>query len=115
MGANACNSWLFARPPAIASSAFDTRVDTRVSFVGRGCCSTPSRVHNNRFWRTAVMSKADSTRRTSASKPTKPTKPYPEFPLFPHATNRWAKKIRGQLHYFGPWSDPDGALKKYQA
>jgi hypothetical protein len=29
------------------------------------------------------------------------------------ATGRWAKKIRGKLHYFGPWSDPDGALTKY--
>jgi hypothetical protein len=43
----------------------------------------------------------------------KPAKPRPDFPLFPHATRRWARKIRGKLHCFGPWDDPDGALQKY--
>jgi integrase len=43
----------------------------------------------------------------------KPAKPHADFPLFPHATRRWAKKVRGRLHYFGPWEDPNGALGKW--
>jgi integrase len=43
----------------------------------------------------------------------RPAKPYPEFPLRAHATGYWCKKIRGRLHYFGRWDDPDGALAKY--
>jgi len=43
----------------------------------------------------------------------KPSKPRPDFPLFAHDTRRWAKKIRGKLHYFGPWEYPDKALRQY--
>jgi integrase len=33
--------------------------------------------------------------------------------LTAHPAGYWCKKIRGKLHYFGPWSDPDAALAKY--
>jgi integrase len=59
------------------------------------------------------MSKNHSTTPPPTDKPVKPAKPYPDFPLTAHPAGYWCKKVRGKLHYFGPWADPDGALKKY--
>lgn len=55
------------------------------------------------------------TNSTPSSRAGKPAKPYPDFPLTPHATRRWCKKIKGRLHYFGRWDDPDSALREYEA
>src|SRR5262249_32703161 len=54
-----------------------------------------------------TMSEKDSTA------PAKPSKPYPDFPLTAHPAGYWCKKIRGKIHYFGKWDDPDSALAKY--
>jgi hypothetical protein len=43
----------------------------------------------------------------------KPNKPYPSFPLTAHVNGQWCKKIRGKIHFFGVWSDPDAALDHY--
>lgn len=51
-----------------------------------------------------------------SKQPTKLTtdKPTPDFPLTPHrATNRWCKKVRGKIHYFGPLDKPQEALAKW--
>lgn len=55
------------------------------------------------------MTMRHSTAPTRAGKPAKPS---PDDPLFPHGTRRWAKKIRGRMHYFGVWADADAALRK---
>jgi hypothetical protein len=43
----------------------------------------------------------------------RPRKPRADFPLFPHENGQWAKKVKDQFHYFGSWSDPDGAVERY--
>jgi len=43
----------------------------------------------------------------------KPSKPTPDFPLSARNNGQWAKKIKGEFYYFGPWADPLGALQRY--
>ena len=53
---------------------------------------------------------ADSTQTRLTAKP---AKPHPDFPLTAHPTRRWCKKVNGELHYFGRWEDPAGALAEW--
>jgi hypothetical protein len=48
-----------------------------------------------------------------STKSKRPSKPHHDFPLFGHASGQWAKKIKGKMHYFGVWADPDAALEKW--
>ena len=61
------------------------------------------------------MHNLDSTTVSGTAKPAKPDKPWPTFPLYAHKSGRWAKKIRGKTHYFGPWRDPDQGARRYLA
>jgi integrase len=77
---------------------------------GHGATTTPAENPVQPDHEQAAMSEAHPTARGIKNKPEKPR---PDFPLFPHQTGRWAKKIKGRMHYFGPWFDPDGALERY--
>ena len=59
------------------------------------------------LWELAMSMTRNST--TSS----RPAKPGDDFPLYAHNSGRWAKKIRGKTHFFGPWRDPWGAMARY--
>ena len=56
------------------------------------------------------MTHSTRTRKTLREKPAKPR---PDFSSFPHLSGKWCKVIRGHMHYFGRWDDPEGALREY--
>jgi hypothetical protein len=58
---------------------------------------------------------ARKTRRGANPRGPKPRKPYKTFPLPPLTNGQWGKRIRGEIKCFGPWRDPDRALKRFQA
>jgi integrase len=53
------------------------------------------------------------TPRTKRKRRRKPSKPYASFPLTPHNNGQWCKKVRGKVHFFGVWEDPQAALDNY--
>jgi hypothetical protein len=52
---------------------------------------------------------------TAPAVPSKPAKPSTDFPLTAPSSGLWCKKSRGKLYYFGPLTDSDATLEKYEA
>ena len=63
---------------------------------------------NGRFVNESVIMATTARKRRK-----KPSKPYPSFPLTAHNNGQWCKKIRGKVHFFGVWEDPQAALEDY--
>lgn len=53
---------------------------------------------------------SNSTRKSAPQKPKK--KPAPTSRSLRTPTCDSAKEVKGRLHYFGPWENPQGAVEK---
>jgi hypothetical protein len=70
---------------------------------------------NPKLWQAVVVPRIICPRRLSTMPATtpprkQPRKPYPTFPLTAHPNGQWCKKIRGKVHFFGVWGDPETPL-----
>lgn len=63
----------------------------------------------------ATPAEAGGAVRAGSPPRVRPAKPRRDFPLFAHGSGQWAKKVRGRHRYFGRWSDPDAALRLWEA